>query len=114
MILTAICQQNYLCFIKAYEARYAAKAAPYAHNYRPPPDDVQLLFFSVETSGFIHRTAKDFLKRILASSNSPPTLPCAARPLPQVLPPSSPARLLVPRFYALNPTPARPLPDIAQ
>ena len=32
------------------------------------PDDVQLLFFSVETSGFIHRMAKDFLKRILASS----------------------------------------------
>jgi hypothetical protein len=30
---------------------------------------LQLLFFSVETSGFIHRTAKDFFKRILASSN---------------------------------------------
>ena len=115
-------------------------------NYRPPPDDVQLLFFSVETSGFIHHMAKDFLKRLLASSNtaylqalqsisvalqsarahsisvarefltldSPPTLPYTAGPLPQVPPPSSPARLLVPRFYALNPTPARPLPDVAQ
>ena len=48
---------------------HAAKAASYARDYRPPPDDVQLLFFSVETSGFIHCTAKDFLKRILASSN---------------------------------------------
>ena len=99
---------------------------------------MQLLFFSVETSGFIHR--------ILASSNiaylqalqsisvalqsarahsisvarkfltldNPPTLPYSAGPLPQVPPPSSPARLLVPRFYALNPTPARPLPDVAQ
>jgi hypothetical protein len=107
---------------------------------------VQLLFFSVETSGFIHHMAKDFLKRPLASSNtaylqalqsisvalrsarahsisvarefltldSPPTLPYTAGPLPQVPPPSSPARLLVPRFYALNPTPARPLPDVAQ
>jgi hypothetical protein len=26
---------------------------------------VQLLFFSVETSGFIHHMAKDFLKRLL-------------------------------------------------
>jgi hypothetical protein len=101
---------------------------------------VQLLFFSVETSGFIHHMAKDFLKRLLASSNTaylqalqsisvalqsarahsisvarefltldnPPTLPYTAGPLPQVPPPSSPARLLVPRFYALNPTPARP------
>ena len=107
---------------------------------------MQLLFFSVETSGFIHHMAKDFLKRLLASSNtaylqalqsisvalqsarahsisvarefltldSPPTLPYTAGPLPQVPPPSSPARLLVPRFYALNPTPARPLPDVAQ
>ena len=33
----------------------------------PPPDDVQLLFFSVETSGFMHREAKDFLKHLLAS-----------------------------------------------
>ena len=130
----------------AAEARYAAKAASYARDYRPPPDDVQLLFFSVETSGFIHHMAKDFLKRLLASSNtaylqalqsisvalqsarahsisvarefltldSPPTLPYTAGPLPQVPPPSSPARLLVPRFYALNPTPARPLPDVAQ
>ena len=32
--------------------------------------------------------------------------PYSAGPLPQVPPPSSPARLLVPRFYALNPTPA--------
>jgi hypothetical protein len=39
----------------AAEARYAAKAASYARDYRPPPDDVQLLFFSVETSGFIHQ-----------------------------------------------------------
>jgi hypothetical protein len=31
---------------------------------------VQLLFFSVETSGFIHHMAKDFLKRLLASSNT--------------------------------------------
>jgi hypothetical protein len=37
---------------------------------RPPPDDVQLLFFSVETSGFIHHMAKDFLNRLLASSNT--------------------------------------------
>ena len=56
----------------AAEARYAAKAASYARDYR--------------TTG----------------------------PLPQVPPPSSPARLLFPRFYALNPTPARPLPDVAQ
>ena len=48
------------------DVRYAAKAASYARDYRPPPDDVQLLFFSVETSGFIHRMAKDHL---LASSN---------------------------------------------
>jgi len=48
----------------AAEARYAAKAASYAR------DDVQLLFFSVETSGFIHRMVKDFLKRLLASSNT--------------------------------------------
>ncbi len=54
----------------AAEACYAAKAASYARDYRPPHDDVQLLFFSVETSGFIHRMAKDFLKRILASSNT--------------------------------------------
>ena len=53
----------------AAEARYAAKAASYARDYRLPPDDVQLLFFSVETSGFIHRMAKDFLKHLLASSN---------------------------------------------
>jgi hypothetical protein len=46
--------------------------------------------------------------------DSPPTLPYTAGPLPQVPPPSSPARLLVPRFYALNPTPVRPLPDVAQ
>ncbi len=107
----------------AAEARYAAKAV-----------------------GFIHRMAKDFLKRLLASSNtaylqalqsisvalqsarahsisvarefltldSPPTLPYTADPVPQVPPPSSPARLLVPRFYALNPTPVRPLSDVAQ
>ena len=37
----------------AAEARYAAKAASYARDYRPPPDDVQLLFFSVETSGLL-------------------------------------------------------------
>ena len=29
----------------AAEARYAAS---YARDYRPPPDDVQLLFFSVD------------------------------------------------------------------
>jgi hypothetical protein len=124
----------------AAEARYAAKPASYDRDYRPPPDDVQLLFFSVETSGFIHRNAKDFLKHILAFSNfaylqalqsisvallsarahsisvackfltldSPHTLPYTAGPLSQVPPPSSTARLLVPRFYALNPTPARP------
>ena len=99
---------------------------------------MQLLVFSVETSGFIHHMVKDFLKRLLASSNtaylqalqsisvalqsarahsisvasefltlgSPPTLPYTAGPLP--------TRLLVPRFYALNPTPTRPLPDVAQ
>ena len=50
----------------ASEARYAAS---YVRDYRPPPDDVQLLFFSVETSGFIHCMAKDFMKRLLASSN---------------------------------------------
>jgi len=44
----------------------------------------------------------------------PPCLPYTAGPLPQVPPPSSPACLLVPRFYALHPTPARPLPDVAQ
>ena len=40
--------------------------------------------------------------------DSPPALPYTAGPRPQVPPPFSPARLLVPRFYALNPTPARP------
>jgi len=50
----------------AAEARYAAS---YARDYRPPPDDVQLLFFSVETSGFILCMVKDFMKRLLASSN---------------------------------------------
>jgi len=38
----------------ATDACYAAKAASYAYDYRPPPDDVQLLFFSVETSVSSH------------------------------------------------------------
>jgi hypothetical protein len=37
--------------------------------HMPATNVLPLLFFSVETSGFIHRMAKDFLKRILASSN---------------------------------------------
>jgi hypothetical protein len=56
--------------IAAHNSRAAGRAASYARDYRPPPDDVQLLFFSVETSGFIHRMVKDFLKRLLASSNT--------------------------------------------
>ena len=127
----------------ATEARYAAKAASYARDYRPPPDDVQLLFYSVETSGFIH---KDFMKCLLASSvayiqalqsisvalqstrarsisvarefltlDGPPTLPYTAGPLPQVPLPSLHARLVIPRFYSVNPLLlARPLLDIVQ
>ena len=43
------------------------------------PDDEQFLFFSLETFGFIHRMAKDFLKRLFSSSNdcwSSITNPC--------------------------------------
>jgi hypothetical protein len=107
----------------AAEARYAAS---YARDYRPPPDDVQLLFFSVETSGFIHRMAKDFLKRLLASSDTAYlqalqsisvalqsarahsisvareflTLPYTTGHLTQVPPPSSPSG---PTFLRLKP-----------
>jgi hypothetical protein len=38
--------------------------ASYACDYRPQPNNVQLLF-SVATSGFIYCMAKDFLKRPL-------------------------------------------------
>jgi len=53
--------------------------------------------------------AREFL-----TLDSPLTLPYTAGPLPQVPTPSLPARLLVPRFYTVNPTPAHPLPDVAQ
>ena len=55
---------------------------------------VSRLICLIETSGFIHRMAKDFLKRLFASSN--------VGLLPQVPPPSLLARLMVPRFYAVN------------
>ena len=34
----------------AANARYAAEATSYSSDYHPPPNDVQLLFFSVETA----------------------------------------------------------------
>jgi hypothetical protein len=91
-----------------------------------PPDDVQNLFFSVEASGFIHRILASsniaYLQTLQSISvalqsarahsisvtrefftlDSPPTLPYAAGPLPQVPPPSSPACLLVPRVQLLT------------
>ena len=54
--------------------------------------------------------AREFL-----TLDDPPTLPYTAGPLPPVPPPSLPARLVVPRFYAVNPLlPVRPLLDIVQ
>jgi hypothetical protein len=66
----------------AAEARYAAKATSYARDYRPPPDDVQLPFFSVETSpslvNFSHLTALPPCLMLLV-------LYCKSLPLPHLL-----------------------------
>ena len=39
-------------------------------DYRPPPDDIRLVFFAVETSGAIHHTARQFLHDLFPSSHS--------------------------------------------
>lgn len=49
------------------KARYAAEATSYTSDYHPPSNDVQLFFFSVETSSVIHCVAFDFLERLFAS-----------------------------------------------
>jgi hypothetical protein len=54
---------------RAAEARYRAKEASYARDYRPPPADVRLVFFAVETSGAIHHAARQFLHDIFPTSH---------------------------------------------
>jgi hypothetical protein len=54
---------------RAAEARYRAKVLSYARDYRPPPDDIRLVFFAVETSGAIHHTARQFLHDLFPSSH---------------------------------------------
>lgn len=45
-------------------------AEAYASYYHLPPNDVQLLFFSIKTSSFIHCVAHDFLECLFASFNA--------------------------------------------
>ena len=54
---------------RAAEARSRAKVLSYAWDYRPPPDDIRLVFFAVETSGAIHHAAQQFLHDLFSSSH---------------------------------------------